>query len=187
MSRNILNIETYTPTQNDRLFFDADIWLYLFSPIGNYKRDIIKKYDGFLKNTIEANASIFISSLILSEFFNAYARKEFNILKNKYPQKYKNFKTDFRGTKEYSALMTEIKSIVKTKILKISKRIDDGFGSIDLEKVFTDIDKADFNDKYYQELLQGKNIKIVTNDYDFAETSKDIAVITANHRALRSR
>jgi len=187
MTENILDIEAYTPTQNDKLFFDANIWLYLFSPIGNYKRNIIKKYDGFLKKILKANASIFISSLILSEFFNAYVKKEFYILQAKYPRKYKNFKTDFRITKEYSELITDIESIVRTKILKISKRMDDEFVSIDLEKVFTDIDKADFNDKYYQELLRDKNIKVVTNDYHFVGTSKDIAVITANPKALRNR
>lgn len=179
MIKQILDVETYTPTQNDKLFFDANIWIYLFYPVGNYKRDIIKKYDGFFKKILEVNTSIFISSLILSEFVNTCVRLEFNDLRRKNPEKYKDFKKDFRITEEYKKLMTDIKLIVG-KILKISKRMDDEFVSIDLEKVFTDMNKADFNDKYYQELLRDKNIKVVTNDYDFVKTSKNIVVITAN-------
>jgi len=52
MSRNVFDIESYTPKREDKLFFDANIWLYLFSPMGNYKRQVRKKYDSFLKKAI---------------------------------------------------------------------------------------------------------------------------------------
>ncbi|MBU4274091.1 MAG: hypothetical protein KJ893_05500 [Candidatus Omnitrophica bacterium] len=106
---NIIDISTYNPNGNDKFFFDANIWMYLFCPIGGYKKDTVTKYDGFLKKAIQVEASIFISSLVLSEFFN---------------------------------------------------------------------------DNYYKVLLSGENIKIVTDDYDFARVGEPISIVTANSKLL---
>ena len=181
---NIINVNTYNPNENDKLFFDANIWMYLFCPIGGYKRDAVKKYSGLLKRVIQSRASIFISSLVLSEFFNAYTRLEFNILKRKDSASYQDFKKDFRKTDRYKELVTSIKTIIKTKILVLSKRISDKFEDIDLDKVFENIEEADFNDNYYKTLLSGEGIKIVTNDYDFGKVDDAISVITANPKLL---
>ena len=182
---NIIDISTYNPNKNDKFFFDANIWMYLFCPIGNYRKDIVAKYDGFLKKAIQSKSLIFISSLVLSEFVNAYARVEFNILKKKYPVKYKDFKKDFRKTEKYKKLAKEIKTVVKAKILKLSKKINDKFKDINLDKVFENIEEADFNDNYYKVLLSGGNIKIVTDDYDFGRVDECLSVVTANHKLLK--
>jgi predicted nucleic acid-binding protein len=46
-------------------------------------------------------------------------------------------------------------------------------------------DNYDFNDRYYQELAEIKNLKIVTNDADFAVCSLRIPIITANQKLLQ--
>ena len=33
---------SYEPKDDDRIFFDTNVWLYLFCPIGNYKSEIIE-------------------------------------------------------------------------------------------------------------------------------------------------
>ena len=38
---NVMDIETYVPHNGDRYFFDANIWLYFYCPIGNHKQEII--------------------------------------------------------------------------------------------------------------------------------------------------
>lgn len=181
---NIIDITTYNPNGNDKFFFDANIWMYLFCPMGGYKKDTVTKYDGFLKKAIQVDAQIFISSLVLSEFFNAYTKLEFNMLKNKNPVNYKDYKKDFRKTKKYKEIMTEIKTVVKAKILKLSKKINDKFEDIDLDKVFENIEESDFNDNYYKVLLSGENMKIVTDDYDFARVDEPISIVTANPKLL---
>jgi len=75
---------------------------------------------------------------------------------------------------------------MNARILRISVRINDGFDKIDLEKVFNGIEKTDFNDRYYQELALGRRMKIVTHDYDFVKTGKEI-IITANPKVLKGR
>lgn len=182
---DIIDISAYTPNKNDKFFFDANIWMYLFCPIGGYKKDVVIKYDGFLKKAIQMESPIFISSLVLSEFFNAYTRIEFNMLKNKNRARYKDYKKDFRATEKYKQTVTEIKTIVGTRILKLSKRINDKFEDIDLDKVFANIEESDFNDNYYKVFLSGENIKIVTDDYDFSRIGDPVSIVTANPNLLR--
>ena len=183
---NIIDVNTYNPNESDKLFFDTNIWMFLFCPIGSYKKDMVKKYDGFLKRAIQSKTSIFISSLVLSEFFNAYTRLEFNILKRRDSANYQDFKRDFRGTEKYKKLVMEIKTTIRTKILKTSERINDKFVDIDLDKVFEDIEESDFNDNYHKVLSSNEDIKIVTDDYDFVRVEESISVITANPLLLSS-
>ena len=183
---NIVEIDTYIPTADEKFFFDANIWLYLYCPIGNYNNEIVKKYASFLKKVIQSKSSIFISALVLSEIFNSWLRLEFNILKEKYPSKYVDFKKDFRNTQEYKNLVSTIKTAVMSQIMKIAKRIDDKFSSISLDKLFEKIENSDFNDNYLLTMANLEGFKIVTNDSDFAFSREmPIPILTANTKMLK--
>ena len=182
----IMNIDMYSPQKSDRFFFDTNIWIYLFYPIGNYKRAIIDKYSEFFHKLIQAEADIFISSLVLSEFFNVWVRAEFRILQEAEPDKYKEFKRDFRNTQLYQDKMREVKFIVKHQIFKLAKRIDDDFSGLKIDKILRDIEKWDFNDKLHLALVKRHNLKFVTNDSDF-HSVQDVPIITANHHLLRKK
>jgi len=183
---NIIDINNYTPLKSDKFFFDANIWMYLFCPLGNYQKEQIEKYDSFLKKALQAKSSIFVCSLILSEFFNSYTHLEFNILKEKHSSEYKNFKKDFKPTEIYKKLVNQIVTIVKTKILKLSERVDDGFENMNLDDLFSNIEVSDFNDNYYFIMAAAKKFTIVTNDYDFISSKKAVVpVLTANYKLLR--
>ncbi|MBU0701452.1 PIN domain-containing protein [bacterium] len=183
---NIIDIMTYNPNKDDKFFLDANIWMYLFCPIGDYGKDTVTKYSAFLKKAIQSKSPIFISSLVLSEFFNAYVRLEFNILKSNAPLRYQDFKRDFRKTDDYQRLMVDIKTTVKTQILKVSKRVDDNFSNMNLEGLFDNIDQSDFNDNYYLTMANLEKFKIVTNDYDFAfSRATSVPILTANKKMLK--
>ncbi len=126
-----LNIEAYIPKAGEKFYFDTNIWMYLYCPVGNYKREIIGKYDHFLKKIIKERSVILISSLVLSEIFNAYLKLEFSILKEKNPQKYRNYKMDFRKKEIYKKKALEVKGIVQKQILTLAERIDDGFSKLE--------------------------------------------------------
>ncbi len=184
---NIVEIDSYTPTSDDKFLFDANIWLYLYCPIGNYKKGIIKKYDGFLKNVIHSKSSIYVSSLILSEVFNRWVRLDFDILKESDPSKYIDFKRNFRNTQNYKDSVSTIKTVVKSQIMKIAHRIDDKFSTISLDKLFEEIENSDFNDNYFLAMATLENFKIVTHDSDFAFSSQKlpITVLTANKKMFK--
>lgn len=184
---HIFDIASYVPQKDEPFLFDTNIWMYLYCPLGNYNRKVIKIYDRFLKHLIQANSTIYISSLVLSEFFNAYCRLEFNIKKNKTPSKYKDYKKNFRSTKEYDNLMTIIKTTVKSQILKLAKRIDDEFSNMSIDKLFSIIGESDFNDCYYNIFAEQKNIAIVTDDRDFWIKNSNIKILTANKNLLKKQ
>jgi len=183
----IINISSYSPKKSEPFLFDANIWMYLYCPLGNYNKRIIRIYDQFLKQLIHANSTIYISSLVLSEFFNAYCRLEFYIKKKKNPSRYNDYKKDFRTTQEYRELMTIIKKTVKSQILKLAQRIDDEFSDIDIDKLFSIMDKSDFNDCYYHILAEHKNIAIVTDDRDFGIKNSNVKILTANKYLLKQQ
>lgn len=184
---NIIDISAYTPLESDKFFFDANIWMYLYCPLGGYGKDKPAKYSGFLKKALEAKSSIFISSLVLSEVFNAWIRLDYNILKDKDKSKYADFKKKYRNTGLYRNQTLTIKAVVTRHIMKITKRVDDKFKNILLDDLFKEIEASDFNDNYYLAMANCENFKIVTNDYDFAfSREKSVPILTANNKTLKS-
>jgi predicted nucleic acid-binding protein len=130
MMTDFYSIESYQPSPQDKFFFDANVWIYICNPIGNYNRNIVQKYDRFLKRALQVKAEVYVSSLVLSEFFNRSVRIEFESVQKKEPQRYQNFKKDFRNTPSYNQAAKVLHDIIKKQILKIGKVIDDGFSEI---------------------------------------------------------
>ena len=180
----VKDIRSCQPQKGERFFFDTNIWLYLYCPIGNYNRKRISRYADFLKSCLNSEATIYTSSLILSEFLNTYARLEFNILENKYPSTYKNYKIDFRNAKVGEKTILEIISILKNNVLKIAKKVDDHFKSIDINTLLDGIEYSDYNDRYYTILGVLENMTIVTDDIDFGKIALPINIVTANNKLL---
>lgn len=178
MSKNIIDIRTYTPTENDKLFFDTNIWMQLFCPIGKYNDKIVNIYNNFFLRAISSKAKLFTSSMIISEFFNSYSKIEFSEKATNFPEKYKNYKADFRNTEEFTELSSNIIELIQKKILKFSSKIDDNFQDINLDEVFGNKENFDFNDSYFLKLCEKNDFSIVTNDKDFLDYSTNVNIIT---------
>ncbi|MEA3450841.1 MAG: PIN domain-containing protein, partial [Bacteroidota bacterium] len=69
-----IDINTYSPKASDKFFFDNNIWMYLYCPIGSYKEILVQKYSNLFGKILEVGAKIYVSSLVLSEFYNSYSR-----------------------------------------------------------------------------------------------------------------
>jgi hypothetical protein len=173
------NIQKYQPKFNESFLFDNNVWVLLFCPIANAELKKQKSYSSFFKEIKQRNIAIFINSLILSEFCNSWLRLEFNLWKKHFGEQ-KDFKRDFKPTQKYTDTISEIKNTVKI-ILSATERGTDNFSSINLDTIFNDFGNCDFNDSYYIELAKTNKWKIVTDDSDFHNYSKEIDIITANH------
>lgn len=178
----IHDISTHEITFNDAFLFDTNVWMFLFCPIGNYKPHKQKKYFSFLAKLVRDKRTIFINSLILSEFSNAYLRLDFNIWKDEVGDKSKlEFKKDFTKTQQYKDTVVQVKNAIKS-ILSITQKCNDDFSSINFDKVLTNFGNIDFNDSYYLEIAQKNKWKVVTDDADYFNVSSNIEIITANIR-----
>lgn len=74
----IHDIKTYAPFSSDVFFFDNNVWMFLFCPIANYEKQKQKIYSNFFNKVNTAKSCIWINSLVLSEFCNAWLRIVYN-------------------------------------------------------------------------------------------------------------
>ena len=178
MAAKLTDITKYDPKSSDIFFFDNNVWMYLFCPLGNYNRSKQRCYSSFLQSITTSRSTIFISSMILSEFSNRNLRMDFNLWKDEAGMHGADFKRDYVGTTRYKETVEEIKSSINN-IMKFCDKTSDNFNSIDLKNVFEHLSYIDFNDSYYLELAKNDKWKIVTDDSDFSKyTNHNIEILT---------
>lgn len=173
MPIEVFSIDQYKITSSDTFFFDNNIWMYLFCPIGNHEQRKQRKYSSLLDQLMGRNNHIYTNSLTLSEFANSYLKLDYNIQKNKAENAgvYNNYKADYF----YSDRAIETKkavNIAMEKILKICQKNSDEFPNIDLNNIISLSTFLGFNDSYYVHWSNKKNFRIVTDDGDFTSKLK---------------
>ena len=178
MAANLIDINSYSPNPNDSFFFDNNIWMYLFCPLGNYNENKQSVYSSFAQKIRDSKNDIYINSMVLSEFSNAYLRLDYNQWKNEPENLGAEFKRNYVGTQHYKDTAEEIR-IQVNKILSLCQRINDGFNAINMTEVLTHFQTIDFNDSYYIELGEEWKWKFVTDDGDFTNyNNHSLDVIT---------
>ena len=178
MAAKIVDISTLQPTSMDVYFFDNNIWMYIFCPLGNYNKRRQNAYSSFLQSVNTVGATIFINSLILSEFTNRYLRMDFEQWKEQSRDNRLEFKRDYIGTNRYKNTVNEIKLHIQS-IMRFCEKSSDNFNAIRLDNVLTHLSEIDFNDSYYIELMPKINAKFVSDDGDFlAYKNHDLEIIT---------
>jgi predicted nucleic acid-binding protein len=166
MAAKKIDITRYYPSSSDIFFFDNNVWMYLFYPLGDYNKKRQKHYSSFLQNIQTSRSSIFINSMVLSEFANRYLRIDFDLWKQKTGNFSYEYKKHYVGTTRYTETVEEIKTQIK-QIMRCCERASDDFNAIDINRVFQHFQYIDFNDSYYLELAIRSKWKIVTDDEDF--------------------
>lgn len=179
MASKIQDIKEYSPKSSDVFFFDNNVWMYLFCPLGDYNIKKQKSFSSFLQSVSTSRSTIFINSLILSEFTNRYLRIDFELWIKENSNYSAEFKKDYVGTDRYQDTVKEIKRNI-TQILKFCEKSSDNFNAVDLDKILDHLTHIDFNDSYYLEFAKIGNLKIVTDDGDFTSyRGHGIEIITS--------
>lgn len=177
---NWVNIEKYQPNPLDTFLLDNNIWMYIYGPIANYERRKQSLYGNFLKSAIQVKSGIFISSLVVSEFCNAWLKLEFENWKKNNPAIVKpNLKKHFKPTQYYSQTVSDITAAL-TQIFKVADCCNDDFTSLQVESILRQFGISDFNDAYYLELATKNKWIIVTDDSDFKSSPLPATILSAN-------
>jgi len=173
---NIKCIGDYSPSDGDKLFFDANIWLAIYGP--SPKHWAQPPCSSLFYELIKNNIDIYTNSLIISEVVNSWARLEFNQQRIALDFELNKFKK-FRESPRFLDVAEEI-SININKILRWSKRFDSSLESIDMEIIISKYGSGtyDFNDLVFGEICKANDFILVTNDRDFCTT--DVNILTAN-------
>lgn len=82
---NIIKVGDYSILAGDQFFFDANIWIFLFCPIGAARQKKQDAYSDFLNYIRSRGNPIHINSLVLSEFVNAWLHIEHKLWINTDP------------------------------------------------------------------------------------------------------
>jgi predicted nucleic acid-binding protein len=172
---NIIQAQDFKAQVNHKYYFDNNIWMYIFCPIGSYNQAFQTKSSKILSQIKSINATIYTSHLVLSEFANAYIRLEYNIWKKGIQDGNNDYKKHFKHTHIYKKTQIEIVASLK-KISKLTQHCN-VLIEAEIASVINNMSTIDFNDSYYIELCKKENLKLVSNDIDFRTINEDIDLI----------
>lgn len=166
MTNKVIDIESYSPKSSDIFFFDNNIWMFLFCPLANFEKRKQRIYSRFLNDIKTARGTIFISSLVISEFANRYLRLDYEQWVKTEKKINASYKRDYVGKSRYKNTMAEVSAAIN-QIMRFCEKTPDNFNAISIHEVLRHCDHIDFNDSYYIELSKKGNYKIVSDDRDF--------------------
>ena len=172
-----MEVRHHNFTSKDKLFLDANIWLYLFSPRepGDRWGQI---YSEVFERILNANSRIYVDVLVVSEFINAYARTRWRAV----APHIRSFK-DFRSSTGFKPVAEDITAGVK-EIISHCSRIESDFVELQMDDLLTDYVNGDydFNDQVITEICKNNGFILITNDGDFK--TQEIPILTANAKLL---
>lgn len=180
-----IDISRYDFKSEDRVFVDANFWIFLYGINEPGNREKVKQYSQALKNMLKAGSMVCIDVLVVSEFINRYARTRHRLMIKHQQTGEKNFKK-FRQSNDFTSVAKEIAGATK-KILGHCQRVGNGFENLSTDDTDNLMDeyargKSDFNDQVISLICSREQLKLVTDDKDFM--SGDAEILTANERML---
>jgi predicted nucleic acid-binding protein len=178
VAHNAIPVERYDFDESDRVFLDANIWMFIYGP--PQRKDKTSVYSSALRRLLDARSRIFIDLLVISEMINSYARLKWKLIAPEC-----RFKT-FRNSPEFADVAEEIADYVDRSV-KLCSRIENNYQSFDLSALMGEYRTGgfDFNDQVICGLCRNRGWKLITDDGDF--DTQGITILTANARLLRSR
>ena len=172
------DVRRYTFTPEDRLFLDTNIWWFIYVPQKPKATRQVEVYSQVLRDIHEARSRIHIDVLVVSEFINAYARREW---RSRRPD-IRDFKY-FRQSEEFESVAAEIAHDVKL-VTSQCEQLASGFDTLRIDEMMSayGAGHSDFNDQVIAQLCRKEGLTLITHDLDFKHS--DISILTANHHLL---
>lgn len=173
----IIKASQHQPDQSSGYLFDTNVWLFIYGPIAGSNPRKQRVYSKLLDCILQRKATIFITSLILSEYINCVLRMGFTQWKKSTSTYNADYKRDFRSTVDYKETLEDAIAQVED-ILKITQRRPDDFNAIDVQSVLNAMGQtSDYNDSYLIKCCEKSHIKLVSDDRDIAMVQSPITLI----------
>lgn len=187
MINQAVHVKNYSFGPQDKLFFDANVWIFLYGPQkqDNFPGNRMSAYSSAFNRALRAHSHIYIDVLIVSEFINTYARRKWRIFnQTARPGREREFFKDFRDSSDFKPVAKEIAHKIR-RILKYCHKIESGFETLKIDSLIRRYENGgtDFNDQVFTQLCETRGFKLVTDDADFK--GQGISILTANGRLLK--
>ena len=181
----IHSVADYNPTAGESFFVDANVWLFLYYPMGNNQKALQTRYSNFIDRVVRANASLYTSSQVLSEFVNRCVDNEFKLKVEDWRNKDK--KRDFRETSLYTDSLDQTVLPSIKNILKLSDPCPDNFDSCNFDQLLKELQHDDFNAACHLQVARRNNWVLITHDGDFGKIQDEfLTIVTALSKLLRA-
>lgn len=179
----VIQYNQYKFSDSDSLLFDTNVWLNLFAP-NNRGKQVSLNASNLYSTLLKNKSKVYITSSVVSEFFNSYSRIKFKEKQAIDSNKYKDYKKDFRDTLEFDDIADEILTIIEDELLnpRVTIKLNDDFENMDLNAILKNYESRniDYNDICNLEICKNNNIKMVTSDSDFIKSKPEIDIIYIN-------
>lgn len=171
------SLEAVEEIQNEKIFPDTNVWVYLFCPIASVREDIVKQYSRAFSVLLKSTNEFYTDRSILSEFINRYLRIAFNTYKTlNYKPRSFDFKRAYKQTEDFKLTISLITSTIENKILKRAHMVSSDYGADTMLEMLHQMEhrEMDLNDLHIERLCLENDLILLTNDKDFQNSPIDI-------------
>lgn len=166
---------------NRRVFFDANVLLYIFWPSGSYHWE--SYYSSAYARLLKQGNELLVDFIVISEIVNRAIRLEYekHLLVNNLSKSNLSFKK-YRNSADGETALTDIYLMIETDILNRFTVVGKSFTKPDIQSFLT-VDSLDFSDKAILSTCQENACILLTNDVDYKTSAIDI--LTSNPSILK--
>lgn len=179
----------YNHVLANKVFFDTNIWLYLFGPVQSSQPSEYSHYSKIYRDIVALQAKVFTHYIILQEYFHRYISKKMQSYNAVNPMLKVNTIKIFKDTTpiEYQNAINEIKLNFQ-QILKTSQI--DNIDSPSNQEILDMLDSCKpngplINDLEIIRICKSQDYLLVTHDGDFQ--SAPIKIISSNSALCKSK
>lgn len=166
--------------QNRKVFFDANVLIYIFWPSGAYHWE--SYYSTAFNRLLRQNNGLYVDFIVISEIINRTHRLEYDkhlrsnaISKSALPYK------QYRNSADGQTALSDIHLMVETNILDTFTIIGKSFSKAEIQS-FLNLAPLDFADKGILLTCQENECVLLTNDIDYK--TADVDLLTSNPAIL---
>ncbi len=164
--------EMHLVNKEYKYIVDTNILLYLYGDTAlvtetKKTKEMSNKFNIALNN----KCTVYVPAMVIGEFINRYHKLEFNRMKKKDKNRYRDYKNDYRDKEIYIKNNKYILKTVKESILSRCKLIDDGFTKANIEKIFSEDENQEFNDNLLMDIANRNELYLISGDRDTKKIS----------------
>jgi len=172
MANNSEILSDFEPKGSHLYLIDANILMYLFSPIASYAIGRQETISRFFDKCRSVNSGLITTSSVIGEFFHVNLSIYYtNWCRAQKDQISFDLKKHYRPTEDFKDSVTAINSSIGA-ILKLTQKFPDNFSNINIDSVLKNCFDSEFTDSYLLELSNQNNWFIVSNDKDLLNHPK---------------
>lgn len=179
---NRYNSSSINSIRDRKIFFDANILIYLFGYGTPTKANWEDQYARLYTNLNIQKNQFVIDFIVISEFINRAMKLEYDgyLRANHLSKEDLNYK-DYRDSRDGQETLEDIYLTVSSDILSTFEVVERSYSKDDLT-LMCKVDCLDFSDKAIVILCQENNFVLLTNDKDFIHSSIDTISCNRNLR-----